>query len=130
MASGLYQLWKQELSKGTANTALSGAGLKAALVSAVYTPNFATDQFWSSVSANVVGTPVVLASKTYDLGVLDAADTVFTAVLSGTATKIVIYYDTTVTTTSPLVCSIDISSVTGNGGDITAVWNASGILAL
>lgn len=135
MANGLYQLWKQEVIKGTANTSLTGT-LKVALVdTGTYAVNLATHQFYSSVTG-VAGTPVALASKTYALGVLDAADVTFTAVSNGSVTceALVLYIDTGSAATSPLVAYFDTGitnmPVTPNGGDINVVWNASGIFAL
>jgi hypothetical protein len=53
---------------------------------------------------------------------------------SGAAiTGIVIYKDTGVASTSPLVAFIDTGTgipVTPNGGDISVAWNASGIFSL
>ena len=138
MANGLYQKWKENLLQATTYYPLTGT-VKAALVGAGYTQNFATDQYWSvggtaGPLASVVGTPVTLGSKTYTLGVLGAANTTFSAVASGTAAKIVLYVDTGTAATSPLVACIDTGvtnlPVTGNGGDITIAWNGSGIFAL
>ena len=62
------------------------------------------------------------------LGVFDAADITYTAVTSGsTAKAIVIYKDTGLSGTSPLLAYID--TITGfplatNGGDITIVWDS------
>jgi len=80
--------------------------IKAALVSSAYSPNVSTDQYWSSVVANVIGTPQALTSKTNTGGVLDAADPTFTAVPS-IATYVVLYKDTGTNSTSPLIGIID-----------------------
>jgi len=100
--------------------------IKVALVSSSYTPNTSTDQFWSTASSAVIGTPQTLASKTLTAGVADAADVIFTAVSSGTVSKLVIYKDTGTDSTSPLICVIDTASglpVTANGGDITIAFD-------
>lgn len=134
MANALYPLWKQEVIKGTANTALTGT-LKVALVDTGTYTYSAAHQFYSSVSG-VAGTPVALGTKTYVNGVLDAADSTFTAVSNGSVTceALVFYIDTGSAATSPLVCYMDTSitnmPVTPNGGDITVTWNGSGIFAL
>lgn len=84
-------------------------------------------QYISDVTAAIV-TDVTLGSKATngagsDPGSFDAADATFTAVPSGAAIDaLVIYKDTGVSTTSPLIAYIDGFSVTPNGGDITVSW--------
>lgn len=94
--------------EGFANAAINWLSdtIKIALVSSAYTPNIATDQFWSSVVANVIGTPQTLTSKTNVGGVLDAADPTFTAVPS-IATYAVVWKDTGTNSTSPVIGIID-----------------------
>lgn len=134
MANSLYPLWKQELIKGTAGTFLTGT-LKVALVDTGTYTYSATHQFFSSVTG-VAGTPVALGSKTYTNGVLDAADSTFTAVSNGLVSceALVFYIDSGSAATSPLVAYMDTGitnmPVTPNGGDISVTWNASGIFAL
>lgn len=134
MANALYPLWKQEVVKATANTALTGT-VKVALVDTGTYTYSAAHQFYSSVTG-VAGTPVTLGSKTYTNGVFDAADSTFTAVSNGSVTceALIIYIDTGSAATSPLVAYMDTSitnmPVTPNGGDITVTWHASGIFAL
>lgn len=134
MANALYPLWKQEVMKGTANTALTGT-LKVALVDTGTYTYSAAHQFYSSVTG-VAGTPVALGTKTYTNGVLGAANTTFTAVSNGSVTceALILYIDTGTPATSPLVAYMDTGitnmPVTPNGGDITVTWNGSGIFAL
>lgn len=133
MANALYPKWKEALLQFTANNNLSSGTVKVALVTAGYTYSSA-HQFYSSVSASVVGTPQTIGTKTFTNGVFDGADVTFTAVTGSQATSLVIYVDTGVAGTSPLVAYLDTSitnlPVTPNGGDISIVWNASGIFAL
>lgn len=131
MANALYDKYRQ------ADLSWSDAGLsaaidvatdtiKVALVSASYTANMSTDQFFSSVSAAVVGTPVALTSKTDTAGVLDAGDETFSSVTGSVATQIVIYKDTGTGSTSPLMARIDTATglpATPNGGNITITWD-------
>jgi hypothetical protein len=125
MANALYGKGKEKILTAAIN--LSADTIKAALVSTSYTPNLATDEFYSAVSANVIGTPQTLASKTVALGVFDAADTTFSAVAGGsTLLGVALYKDTGVAGTSPLLALID--TITGfplatNGGDIQIVWD-------
>lgn len=133
MANALYPKWKEQLLQFTANNNLSSGTVKVALVTAGYTYS-SSDQFYSSVSASVVGTPQTIGSKTFTNGVFDGSDVTFTAVTGSQVTKLVIYIDTGTGSTSPLVAFIDTGvtnlPVTPNGGDITITWNASGIFAL
>lgn len=133
MANALYPKWKQALLEFTANNDLDGQTVKVALVTAGYTYSGA-NQYYSSVSASVVGTPQTLGNKTFTDGVFDADDVTFLAVSGSQVVSLVIYIDTGNAATSPLVAFIDTGvtnlPVTPNGGDITITWNATGIFAL
>jgi hypothetical protein len=134
VANALYPKWKEQLLQFTANNNLSAGTVKVALVdTGVYTYNSA-NQFYSSVSSAVVGTPQTIGSKTFTNGVFDGADVTFTTVTGASIEALVLYVDTGTAATSPLVAYIDTSvtglPVTPNGGDISITWNASGIFAL
>lgn len=133
MANALYPKWKQALLEFTANNDLDGQTVKVALVTAGYTYSSA-NQYYSAVSASVVGTPQTLTNKTFTDGVFDADDVTFTAVTGSQVVSLVIYIDTGNAATSPLVAFIDSGvtnlPVTPNGGDILITWNATGIFAL
>lgn len=134
MANALYPKWKEQLLQFTANNNLSAGTVKVALVdTGIYTYS-STDQFYSSVSSAVVGTPQTIGSKTFTNGVFDGADVTYTSVTGNSVEALVIYIDTGSAATSPLVAYIDTSvtglPVTPNGGDIGIVWNGSGIFAL
>ena len=133
MANALYPKWKEQLLQFTANNNLSAGTVKVALVTAGYTYS-STDQYYSSVSASVVGTPQTIGSKTFTNGVFSGSNVTFTAVTGSQVTKLVIYIDTGTAATSPVVAYIDTGvtnlPVTPNGGDISITWNASGIFAL
>lgn len=133
MPNALYPKWKEQLLQFTANNNLSAGTVKVALVTSGYTYS-ASDQFYSSVSASVVGTPQTIGSKTFTNGVFDGADVTFTSVTGSQVTRLVIYIDTGNAATSPLVAYLDTGvtnlPVTPNGGDIGITWNASGIFAL
>lgn len=103
--------------------------IKIALVdTGTYTYSSAHD-FFNDVSG-VVGTPGTLDSKTTTGGVFDAADEVFTSVSGASIEAVIIYKDTGVSSTSPLICYLDGLSLTPNGGNITCQFNASGIFAI
>jgi len=133
MANALWPKWKQALLEFTANNDLDGQTVKAALVTAGYTYS-SSDQYYSSVTASVVGTPQTLNNKTFTNGVFDADNVTYTSVTGSQVVSIVIYIDTGSAATSPLVAFIDTGvtnlPVTPNGGDIAITWNASGIFAL
>jgi hypothetical protein len=83
--------------------------IKVALVdTALYTVGIDTDEFYSTISSAVVGTPITLSGKTSTLGVADANDVSFTG-LSGAPSieALAIYKDTGVAGTSPLIAYID-----------------------
>lgn len=126
MASALYKLGAQKILGGSIN--LSSDTIKAALVKNDYAQNLTTDEFFSDISAHVLGTPQTLGSKSVALGVFDAADPTFTAVASGdTSEAVVVYKDTGTAGTSPLIAYVD--AITGfpiatNGGDIAVQWDS------
>jgi hypothetical protein len=92
-----------------------------------YTPNLSTHDSLDDVpSGGRVGTAQTLASKTVAAGVADAADVTFTAVTGDPCEYILIYKDTGVEATSPLIALIDTATglpVTPNGGNISIAWD-------
>lgn len=100
-----------------------------------FTPTGTTDQDYADVASGArvgVGT---LGTKTVTNSggtvTFDAADTTLTAVTGDQSEVLLIWKDTTVEATSPLIVYFDTFSsgmpVTPNGGDIVIQWNASGI---
>lgn len=134
MANAIYPKYKEAILQSAANSDMSAGTVKVALVdTGVYTYN-AADQFYTSISAAVIGTPQTLGTKTFTSGVFDAADSTFTAVSGNSVEALVIYIDTGVAGTSRLIAYEDTGvtglPVTPNGGSINITWNASGIFAL
>ena len=134
MANAIYPKYKETILGAATNTNLLSGTVKVALVdTGVYTYS-AAHQFLTSLTG-VVGTAGTIgATKSVTNGLFDGADVTFTAVTGNTVEALVIYVDTGVAGTSPLVAYID-SSVTGlpvtpNGGDIAIAWNVSGIFQL
>jgi hypothetical protein len=101
--------------------------IKAVLVdTGTYTVSINTHQFHSDLSG-VVATSGNLASKTATLGTADAADLTFTGVSGVTAEALVLYKDTGVSGTSPLIAYIDTATglpLTPNSGDVTVTWDS------
>lgn len=126
MANALYAKGKEKILAAAIN--FPSDTIKVALVNNSYAQNLAVDEFYSDISTYVVDTPETLASKTTTAGVFDAADATFVAVAGGsTCEAVVIYKDTGVAGTSPLIAYLDV--ITGfplatNGGDITIQWDA------
>ena len=125
MANALYGLGKEKILSGAIN--FVSDTIKVALVKNTYPQNLSTDEWYTAISAYVVGTPQTLGSKTVALGVFDAGDATNTAVTAGdTLEAVVIYKDTGTAGTSALIAYID--TITGfplatNGGDITVQWD-------
>ena len=131
MANFIYDkactgLWNADIDWATGN-------IKAALVDTLsYTADKANDEFLSSVGG-IIATSANLGTKTITGRVIDAADTIFTAVTGNESEAVVIYQDTGVAGTSRLIIYVDSATglpVTPNGLDITVRWNASGIATL
>jgi hypothetical protein len=138
MANAIYDLWKQEILKGTANNLLNSTegttGVYAALVDTGTYTFSQSHQFYSSLSG-IVGTDQEILTKTQVTGVFDGTDLTYTAVTGASVEAIVLYRKNAgANTTWPLIAYIDTSvtglPVTPNGGNITITWNASGIFKL
>lgn len=81
--------------------------IKVALVDDSYTYSAAHD-FYDDISADVVGTPVALAGVTMTAGVVDATSpTSFSGTGGNDVDTIIIYKDTGVAATSPLLFHLD-----------------------
>lgn len=134
MANAIYPKYKQLVLGTQTNSSLTGGTVKVALVdTGTYTYSTAHD-FYDDVSAGVVGTPQTIGTVTVTSGTFDGDNVTFSALSGSSVEALVIYIDTGVAGTSPLVAYID-SSVTGlpftpSGGDVTITWNASGIFTL
>ena len=131
MTNAVYPKYKEALIQGTSGTALTGTLKVVLLDTAVYTFD-AAHEFYSSMQAGAVGTPVTIGSKTFLNGLLDAADSTFTGVTGASCEAIAIFLDAGTPSTSRLVAYIDTGvgnlPVTPNGADITVNWNVAGIV--
>lgn len=126
MANALYDKGRQKFLEGS--IAWLSDTIKLLLATSGYSRNLSTDEFHADVSGGaIVTTSSAFGSKTSTAGVADAADVTLTAVTGSTATQIVIFKDTGVSATSPLIANIDTATnlpVTPNGGDITIQWDS------
>lgn len=90
-----------------------------------YTPNFATDDNLDDVPAGArIGTATALANTTVTGGVFDADDVNMVAVTGDQFEGILLYKHTGTESTSKLVCLIDVTATTPNGGDILVQWDS------
>jgi hypothetical protein len=133
MANLLYPKYKEVLLQAGIN--LSSGSVKALLVDAADYTYSATHQFLSDVAgAGRVATSGALGSKTFVSGVFDSADPTFSAVSGDQSEIIILFVDTGVAGTSPLIAYYDTGitgiPVTPSGGDINVIVNASGWFAL
>jgi len=128
MANALYPKAKEQFLQGGIN--MSSGTIKATLVdTGTYT--YSSAHQWLSDLSGIVGTPQTIGSKTFTNGTFDGSDVSFPLVAGSSAEAIVIYLDTGVAGTSPLLSYQD-SGVTGlpvtpSGGNINIVWDAAGI---
>lgn len=140
MANAIYPKWKAALLQNLADSDLDGSGTTG-VYAALYDVGAggaydAADEFYSDLSAGIVGTPVEIgATKSYTSGVFDGADVTWTSVTGATCEAVVIYRQNAgANTTWRLVAYLDTNitnlPVTPNGGNISIAWNASGIFAL
>lgn len=132
MASALYGKGRQAFLEGEIDFA--DDTIKVALVKTTHSPDIDVHDFYNDVSADVVGTPQTLASKTVVLGVADAANITYTSVSGVECSYLCIYKDTGNEATSNLIALIDTDAtglpITPNGGDITVAWHGDGIFKL
>ncbi len=111
MSSYVYDKYRQTAMSpsGSSGTAidLGSASLKLAAVSNSYTPNAATDQFWSSVSAYLLGTAEVVTVTSTAAGLLKFTSPNIPGIVSATAQRLVLYQDTGTAGTSQLIAQFD-----------------------
>lgn len=126
MANTLYDKGRERFLTAALNW--STDTIKAFLIdTGAYTANFSTHEFLSDVAgaARIAG-PITLVSKTTTGGAADAGDTTFTSVSGTSIEAIILYKDTGVEGTSPLIAYIDTATglpITPNGGDIIVTWD-------
>lgn len=92
-----------------------------------YTANFTTHQYLSDIPSSArIGPQVLLTGKAVTAGAADANDATFSAVSGPSIETIVLFKDTGVEGTSPLLAYIDTATglpITPNGGDIIVTWD-------
>lgn len=92
-----------------------------------YTSQVDTHKFLSDIPTSArITQPQTLTGKTTDGGAADAADVTFPSVSGASIEMIILYKDTSVESTSPLIAVIDTATglpITPNGGDIIVTWD-------
>ncbi len=126
MANALYDKARQRFLEGSFNW--NTDTIKALLVdTGAYTVNLSTHEFHSDISGSaIIATSGAFTGKATTGGAADANDVTFTAVSGASIEAIVIYKDTGVSGTSPLIAYIDTATglpITPNGGDIIVTWD-------
>lgn len=121
MANALYDKARELFL--TAGLNWSSSDIKAVLVdTAGYTVNISTDQYLADIGGTYrIATSANFTGKTTTGGAADADNVTFTSVSGASIEAIVIYKDTGVAATSPLIAYIDTATglpITPNGGDI------------
>lgn len=126
MANAMYGLGRQAFAEAAINW--TADDIKLVLVdTGSYTVSINVDQFLDDIAGGaIIATSSNFGSKTNVLGVLDAGDVTLTAVTGAQCEALVIYKDTGVSSTSPLIAYFDTATglpVTPNGSDITIQWD-------
>lgn len=139
MASLVFNSAKKKIMDGTID--LVNDTLKLMLVTSTYSPNQDTHDFKDDVTNEVSGTGYTAGGKTLTGKVanqdntnnrseLDADDVTWSGATL-TARGAVLYKDTGVAATSPIICYFDFGSdESANAEDFTVAWNAEGILQI
>jgi hypothetical protein len=141
MSAGFMNWKNQQYGSGSGShgtVTFSSDTLDIALIDTGTTdPAIATHQDWADLSSALVGTATTIGTPTFGGSSpnidMDASDTTISAVSGASAEELVLMKDSGTASTSILIWQWDSGDVSGlpvtpNGGDITVVWNASGIL--
>lgn len=125
MANTLFDKGRQAFLEAT--VAWLTDTIKLVLVSSAYAPNVATNQFLSDIPIGAqVATSGAFVGKTSTAGVANATNVTLPAVSGAQCLYIVIFKDTGVAGTSPVLVIFDTATnlpITPNGGDIIVQWD-------
>lgn len=135
MANAIYPKFKQYLLDHSNNTDINSNNVKVALIDLADYTYSATHDFLDDIAgAAIVDTSGNLTTKTIVDGVFDSDNPVFSAASGDISEALILYVDTGVSSTSPLIAYYDTGvtglPVTPNGGDINVTVNGSGWFAL
>ena len=126
MANALYDKARERFLLGQFNWATDT--IKAVLVdTGAYTVSLTNHEFLSDISGSArIATSGAFTGKATTGGAADANDVTFSSVAGASIESIVLYMDTGVEATSPLIAYIDTATglpITPNGGDIIVTWD-------
>lgn len=140
MANAIYPKYKEALLDGDSDISLSSGTVKISLVDADTTAYSSSNQFYSDLSANGIISTVTMANTTVTNGVFNADDVTLpsvsanTDITDGVGDSLLIWIDTSNTSTSRLVAWLDTNvdglPITPDGSNVSITWNASGIFQL
>lgn len=141
--STLYNSFKTKLIDSSTKINFASYTIKVALVTASYTPDIDTHDFWDDVSANeasgtgytaggaTIANPAVTTDTTNNKGKFDGDDVMWTISSALSARYAVMYKSTGTSSTSPLVGYIDFGSTYSlSSGTLTITWSANGALTI
>jgi len=138
MANIVYNSFKKKIADGSID--LDSDTIKVMLVTSAYLPDVDNHDFKDDITNEVSGTgytaggqalanKAVIQDNSGDKAIFDADDLIWTN-STITARGAVIYKDTGVASTSPLICYIDFGSDKSSyGGDFKIEWSSQGILS-
>lgn len=138
MTNAIYPKWKEGLMQAAAGSSLAGSGTTGVYASLIdtgtYTYSSAHD-FYNDISGVVGIDSEIGATKTFTNGTFDGADVVFTSVSGATVEALILYvHNGGANTTWYLVAYLDAGIATlplvPNGGNVTVVWDATGIFTI
>ena len=126
MANDIFDQGKQEM---VAGLAWLTDDIKVLLIdTGSHSISLSADRHHDDITpAAIIATSANMTTKTIADGILDAADFTFTAVSGASVEAMIVYKDTGVSATSPLLLLIDTATglpLTPTGGDISVVWDA------
>lgn len=126
MANALYDKGRNSFLEGEIDWV--DDTIKAVIVdSADYTVDLANHQYLDDVPAAARVATATLSGQTAVDGVADASDTTFNNVTGDQAEAVVLYKDTGIEGTSPLIAYIDTATglpITPSGSDIIIEWSS------
>ena len=131
MTNVLYPAGKKALLDGDIDLLVDT--IKVVLIDTGTVAYSAAHDFLDDVSAAAVGTAVTLGTKTTTAGAFDSADPTWVGVSGATIEAVIMYKDTGVAATSPLIAFYDVLTglpLTPTGGDVTLTVHANGWFAL
>jgi len=126
MANALFDKARQRFLEGQFNW--NTDTIKSLLVdTGTYTANLSAHEFLSDIGTGArISVSGAFTGKATAGGAADANDVTFTSVTGASIEAIVLYKDTGVDSTSPLIAFIDTATglpITPNGGEIIVTWD-------